>query len=58
MAARWLYFAGKVALFFRADGTILPAYAENSAALSADWERITAYRPKRILFAHANEKVF
>ncbi len=31
---------------------------ENGAALRADWERIAAYRPKRILPAHANERMY
>ncbi len=30
---------------------------ENNTSLIADWERITAYRPNSILFAHATEKV-
>ena len=29
---------------------------DDSAALTADWERILRYGPKRILYAHANEK--
>ena len=35
----------------------LAAYEDNPA-LEADWEQVLAYDPKRILYAHANEKVF
>ena len=34
----------------------LAAYEDNPA-LRADWERILAFDPKRILYAHANEKM-
>lgn len=33
----------------------LEAY-ENNQALQADWKRIMSYEPKRIIYAHANEK--
>lgn len=33
----------------------LKAY-ENNQALQADWKRIMSYAPKRIIYAHANEK--
>ncbi len=31
---------------------------ENNAALTADWERILSFYPKRIYYAHAKEKIF
>ena len=34
----------------------LEAY-ENNQALQADWERIMSHDPKRIIYAHANEKI-
>ena len=34
----------------------LPAYDEN-AALKRDWEQVLAHHPRRIFYAHANEKV-
>lgn len=34
----------------------LPAYEEN-AALKRDWEQVLAHHPRRIFYAHANEKV-
>lgn len=34
----------------------LAAYADN-AALKADWDKVLSYSPKRICYAHANEKV-
>ena len=34
----------------------LAAYADN-AALKADWDKVLSYAPKRICYAHANEKV-
>ena len=34
----------------------LAAYADN-AALNLDWDRVLSYSPKRICYAHANEKV-
>ena len=34
----------------------LEAYSDNEA-LKADWEKILSFGPKRICFAHANEKV-
>lgn len=34
----------------------LAAYADN-AALTADWDKVLSYSPKRICYAHANEKV-
>lgn len=34
----------------------LPAYAENPA-LKRDWERILGFHPRRILYAHVNEKL-
>ena len=33
----------------------LDAY-EGNAKLKADWSRILTHKPKRILYAHANEK--
>ena len=33
----------------------LPAYDEN-AALKRDWEQVLAHHPRRIFYAHANEK--
>ena len=35
----------------------LGAYEENEK-LAKDWERILSFQPKRICYAHANEKVF
>ena len=34
----------------------LAAYADN-AALDLDWDKVLSYAPKRICYAHANEKV-
>ena len=34
----------------------LAAYSDN-AALKADWDKVLSYSPKRICYAHANEKV-
>ena len=34
----------------------LAAYTDN-AALKADWDKVLSYSPKRIYYAHANEKV-
>ena len=34
----------------------LAAYADN-AALDLDWDRVLSYAPKRICYAHANEKI-
>lgn len=34
----------------------LTAYSDN-AALKADWDKVLSYSPKRICYAHANEKV-
>ena len=34
----------------------LAAYADN-AALKADWDKVLSYSPKRIGYAHANEKI-
>ena len=34
----------------------LPAYDEN-AALKRDWEQVLAHHPRRLFYAHANEKV-
>ena len=34
----------------------LDAYSDN-VALKADWDRVLSYKPKRILYAHANEQI-
>ena len=34
----------------------LAAYSDN-AALKADWDKVLSYSPKRICYAHANEKI-
>ena len=34
----------------------LDAYSDN-VALKVDWDRVLSYKPKRILYAHANEQI-
>ena len=34
----------------------LEAYSDN-VALKADWDRVLSYKPKRILYSHANEQI-
>ena len=34
----------------------LDAYSDN-VALKSDWDRVLSYKPKRILYAHANEQI-
>ena len=34
----------------------LDAYSDN-VALKADWDQVLSYKPKRILYAHANEQI-